>query len=124
MNTNDKYFEKLRADFPILQSQVYNRPLIYLDNAATTQVPACVLDTFREHYLTQNANVHRGVHFLSEKSTAASEAVREKAAEFLNADPDEIVFTSGATDALNLVASGFALPRLAPGKNGCNASGL
>ncbi len=115
---NKKYtdFEKIREDFPILKTKVYGKPLIYLDNAATTQVPTCVLDTLWEHYLTQNANVHRGVHFLSEKSTAASEAVRQKAAAFLNADTDEIIFTSGATDSLNLVASGFALPRLAPGK--------
>ncbi len=116
MNKEYTDFEKIREDFPILKTMVYGKPLIYLDNAATTQVPTCVLDTLREHYLTQNANVHRGIHFLSEKSTAAAESVRQKVAGFLNADTDEIVFTSGATDSLNLVASGFALPRLASGK--------
>ncbi len=116
--SNKNFFdvEKIRADFPILNTSVYGKPLIYLDNAATTQMPVCVMDAVMEHYRTQNGNVHRGIHYLSERSTSAMENVRKKTADFLHADPYEIVFTSGATDSLNLVAGGFALPRLASGK--------
>ncbi len=116
MRQTERDFSEIRKDFPILEQKIYGRPLIYLDNAATTQMPVCVMDALREHYCTQNANVHRGIHYLSERSTLAAEAVREKTAAFLSAKPDEIIFTSGATDSLNMVAAGYVLPRLAPGK--------
>lgn len=99
---------KLRADFPILQREVYGRPLVYLDNAATTQKPLCVLDAMREEYLNVNANVHRGVHYLSQQATDLHEAAREKVRQFINArKTEEIVFTRGTTEAINLVASSF-----------------
>ena len=108
---------KIRKDFPILSEEVYHKPLIYLDNGATTQMPLCVMDCWREHYCHQNANVHRGVHYLSEQSTIALENARKTAAEFVGSgDAQEIVFTSGATDSLNLAAFGYAFPRLKPGK--------
>lgn len=99
---------KFRADFPILQREVYGRPLVYLDNAATTQKPLCVLDAMREEYLNVNANVHRGVHYLSQQATDLHEAAREKVRQFINArKTEEIVFTRGTTEAINLVASSF-----------------
>ena len=98
----------VRDDFPILQREVYGRPLIYLDNAATTQKPLCVLDAMREEYLNVNANVHRGVHYLSQQATDLHEAAREKVRAFINAKKtEEIVFTRGTTEAINLVASSF-----------------
>ena len=100
--------EKIRADFPILSRQVYGRPLVYLDNAATTQKPLCVLDAMREEYLNVNANVHRGVHYLSQQATDLHEAARERVRQFINArKTEEIVFTRGTTEAINLVASSF-----------------
>ena len=98
----------IRQDFPILQRQVYGRPLVYLDNAATTQKPLCVLDAMREEYLNVNANVHRGVHYLSQQATDLHEAARERVRAFINArSTNEIVFTRGTTEAINLVASSF-----------------
>ena len=108
--------EKIREDFPILSRQVYGRPLVYLDNAATTQKPLQVLDAMREEYLNVNANVHRGVHYLSQQATDLHEAAREKVRLFINArKAEEIVFTRGTTEAINLVASSFCLSQMQPG---------
>ena len=97
---------EIRKDFPILSRTVYDRPLVYLDNAATTQKPLCVLDAMLEEYLNVNANVHRGVHYLSQQATDLHEAARETVRRFINAEKtDEIVFTRGTTEAINLVAS-------------------
>lgn len=99
---------KVREDFPILSRKVYDRPLVYLDNAATTQKPLCVLDAMREEYLNVNANVHRGVHYLSQQATDLHEAAREKVRAFIGAaKTEEIVFTRGTTEAINLVTSSF-----------------
>ena len=99
---------QIRADFPILSRQVYNRPLVYLDNAATTQKPLCVLDAMREEYLNVNANVHRGVHYLSQQATDLHEAARETVRRFINArSTAEVVFTRGTTESINLVAATF-----------------
>ena len=100
--------EKVRADFPILSRDVYGKPLVYLDNAATTQKPLCVLDAMRDEYLNVNANVHRGVHYLSQQATELHEAARETVRSFINAkSATEIVFTRGTTEGLNLVAQCF-----------------
>ena len=100
--------KKIREDFPILSREDYNRPLVYLDNAATTQKPLCVLDAMREEYLNVNANVHRGVHYLSQQATDLHEAAREKVRAFVNAEKtSEIVFTRGTTESINLVAQTF-----------------
>ena len=107
---------KIRADFPILSREVYGKPLVYLDNAATTQKPLCVLDAMREEYLNVNANVHRGVHYLSQQATDLHEAAREKVREFINArKTEEIVFTRGTTEAINLVASSFCESQMQAG---------
>ena len=99
---------KVREDFPILSTRVHGKPLVYLDNAATSQKPRAVIDAMRSYYETLNSNIHRGVHHLSELATRAFEAARLKAARFLNAaDPKEIVFVRGATEAINLVAQSF-----------------
>ena len=99
---------KIREDFPILGREVYKKPLVYLDNAATTQKPLCVLDAMRDEYLNVNANVHRGVHYLSQQATDLHEAAREKVRDFIHARKiEEIVFTRGTTEAINLVASSF-----------------
>ena len=99
---------KVREDFPILSRQIYGKPLVYLDNAATTQKPLCVLDAMRDAYLNVNANVHRGVHYLSQQATDLHEAARETVRCFINANStSEIVFTRGTTEGLNLVASSF-----------------
>ena len=99
---------KVRKDFPILSREVYGKPLVYLDNAATTQKPLCVLDAMRDEYLNVNANVHRGVHYLSQQATDLHEAAREKVRQFINAPKtEEIIFTRGTTEAINLVASSF-----------------
>lgn len=99
---------KIRQDFPILSRMVYNKPLVYLDNGATTQKPLCVLDAMRDEYLNVNANVHRGVHYLSQQATDLHEASREKVRGFINArSTSEIIFTRGTTEALNLVVSSF-----------------
>lgn len=100
--------DKLRADFPILTREVYGKQLVYLDNAATTQKPRCVIDKITEMYTTVNANVHRGVHFLSQEATEVHEASRKEVQQFIHAaSPNEIVFTRGATESINLVASSF-----------------
>ena len=98
-----------RKDFPILQRKIYDKyPLVYLDNGATTQKPLCVLDAMREEYLNVNANVHRGVHYLSQQATDLHEGARETVRQFINAEKtSEIVFTRGTTEAINLVASSF-----------------
>ena len=99
---------KVRADFPILSRMVYNRPLIYLDNAATTQKPQCVIDAISEEYQSVNANVHRGVHYLSQKATELHENARERVRQFINArSTSEILFTRGTTESLNLMASSY-----------------
>lgn len=106
----------LRKDFPILSREVYGKPLVYLDNAATTQKPLCVLDAMREEYLNVNANVHRGVHYLSQQATDLHEAAREKIRQFVNArKTEEIVFTRGTTEAINLVASSFCESQMQAG---------
>ena len=107
---------KIREDFPILQREVYGKPLVYLDNAATTQKPLCVLDAMREEYLNVNANVHRGVHYLSQQATDLHEAAREKVRAFINAKKtEEIVFTRGTTEAINMVASSFCESQMKAG---------
>ena len=99
---------KVRESFPILSRTVYSKPLIYLDNGATTQKPLCVLDAMREEYLNVNANVHRGVHWMSQQATDLHEAARETVRKFINArSTTEVVFTRGTTESLNLVASSF-----------------
>ena len=99
---------KVRDSFPILSRTVYGKPLVYLDNGATTQKPLCVLDAMHEEYLNVNANVHRGVHWLSQQATDLHEAARETVRKFINArSTNEVVFTRGTTESLNLVASSF-----------------
>lgn len=99
---------QIRKDFPILSREVYGKPLVYLDNSATTQKPRIVVDAIANEYYSENANVHRGVHFLSQQATELHVSARAKIAKFLNASyPSEIVFTRGATEGLNLVASSF-----------------
>ena len=103
MNINN-----IRSDFPILSRKVYDNPLVYLDNAATTQKPRCVVDKITEMYYTLNSNVHRGVHYLSQEATQAHEGSRKTVQRFINArSANEIVFTRGATESINLVASSF-----------------
>ncbi len=105
-----------RKDFPILSREVYGKPLVYLDNAATTQKPLCVLDAMRDEYLNVNANVHRGVHYLSQQATDLHEAAREKVRQFIHArKTEEIVFTRGTTEAINLVASAFCESQMQAG---------
>lgn len=100
--------EDIRQDFPILQRDVYGRPLVYLDNAATTQKPRSVVEAISNEYYSTNANVHRGVHFLSQKATDLHEAARERVRQFINARSTvEVLFTRGTTESLNLVASSF-----------------
>lgn len=100
--------DKIRAEFPILSRTVYNRPLVYLDNGATTQKPRCVVEAMTEEYYSVNANVHRGVHFLSQKATELHEASRETVRSFINArSTNEIIFTRGTTESINLLASSF-----------------
>ena len=101
--------EKIREDFPILSRTVYNKPLVYLDNGATTQKPRCVVESITDEYYSVNANVHRGVHFLSQQATNLHEASRETVRHFINArSTSEIVFTRGTTESINLVAATFA----------------
>ncbi len=105
-----------REDFPILDQQIYNRPLVYLDNAATTQKPKCVIEALSDYYLTLNSNIHRGVHYLSQQATEAFEAARRRVQSFINAPhSEEVVFTRGATEAINLVASSFGRRFLSEG---------
>jgi cysteine desulfurase/selenocysteine lyase len=115
--TNGAYdVERIRADFPIHAMQVYGKPLVYLDNAASAQKPQAVLDRLNEAYTTQYANVHRGLHYLANEATEAYEGAREKVAGFLNAKrKEEIIFTRNATEAINLVAYTFGRERIKPG---------
>src|SRR5205823_14120867 len=107
---------RIRADFPILAMQIYGKPLVYLDNAASAQKPRAVLDRLEEAYTRQYANVHRGLHFLANEATEAYENAREKVAAFLNAArKEEIVFTRNATEAINLVAYTFGRERIKAG---------
>ena len=106
----------IRADFPILSLQVHGKPLVYLDNGATTQKPLCVIDKIREMYCSVNANVHRGVHFLSQAATDEHEASRKTVQEFIGAaSSNEIVFTRGTTEAINLISSSFCREFCKPG---------
>ncbi len=107
---------KIREDFPILNRQIYNRPLVYLDNAASTQKPRQVIDSIGQYYEHDNCNIHRGVHYLSMKATEAYEDTRKDIREFINAKSTrEIIFTKGATESLNLVASSFGKCYIQPG---------
>ncbi|MEO8428228.1 MAG: cysteine desulfurase [Verrucomicrobiota bacterium] len=109
-------WESLRADFPILYQEVHGHPLIYFDNAATSQKPRAVLDALRRYYERDNANVHRGIHELSNRATAAFEAARARTARFINArGADEIVFTRGTTEGINLIASSWGTKNLKVG---------
>ena len=108
--------EKIRKDFPILERQVHGRPLVYLDNAATTQKPRCVVEAMVSEYYESNANVHRGVHFLSQQATEMHEGARERVRSFINAHSiEEVVFTRGTTEGLNLVAFSYGEAFLKPG---------
>jgi cysteine desulfurase/selenocysteine lyase len=107
---------RVREDFPILGMQIHGKPLVYLDNAASAQKPKAVLDRLTQAYTTEYANVHRGLHYLANAATEAYEGAREKVAGFLNAGrSDEIIFTRGATEAINLVAQTFGRQRIGPG---------
>ena len=107
---------RVRRDFPILDQAIHGRPLVYLDNAATAQKPRAVLEAMDHYYRESNANVHRGVHTLSERATALYEGGRDRARAFLNArEREEIIFVRGTTEAINLVAQSYARPRLKPG---------
>ncbi|MDR2139200.1 MAG: cysteine desulfurase [Tannerella sp.] len=106
----------LRSDFPILQNKVYGKPLVYLDNAATTQKPRCVVEKLTDGYYRVNANIHRGVHFLSQQATEAHEEARRTVQQFLNArSPTEIIFTRGTTEAINMLASSYGKAFMRPG---------
>ncbi len=107
--------ERVREDFPVLRQLSNGKPLVYLDNAATSQKPTAVIERMRDFYTNEYATVRRGVHYLSERATFAHDQARAKVAAFVNADPKQIVFVRGATEALNLVANGFALAFLKPG---------
>ena len=108
--------EQIRADFPILHQQIYKKPLVYLDNAASTQKPRQVIDVIRHYYEHDNCNIHRGVHYLSVKATEAYEEARKEIRQFINArNTHEIIFTKGATESLNLVAATFGKRYLAVG---------
>jgi cysteine desulfurase / selenocysteine lyase len=108
--------ERLRQDFPILSQRVRGKPLVYLDNAATSQKPRRVIEAVSRFYASENANIHRGVHYLSEQATIAYDAVRDRVARLLNAAmPSEVVFTRGTTEGINLVAQSWARSRLRPG---------
>ncbi|MGE5849697.1 MAG: SufS family cysteine desulfurase [Candidatus Methylomirabilota bacterium] len=108
--------ERIRQDFPALQEKVHGKPLVYLDNAATSQKPQVVIDAIARYYQSENSNVHRGVHFLSELATQAYESARTRVRQFLNAAHDrEIVFTRGTTESINLVASSYGRSRVKAG---------
>src|SRR5580698_10128327 len=109
-------WQKLRADFPILKQKVHGKPLVYFDNAATSQKPRAVIDALVHYYEHDNANVHRGIHELSNRSTNAFEAARARAAKFINAkSADEIVFTRGTTEGINLIANSWGAKNLKAG---------
>ena len=101
-------FARVRADFPILSTEVRGKPLTFLDNGATSQKPTSVIEAIDRYYRTENSNIHRGVHYLSEQATDAYESARAKTAKFIGApDQDEIIFVRGATEGINLIAHGF-----------------
>src|SRR6266567_4662009 len=105
-STTAANWQAIREDFPILHQEVHGKPLIYFDSAASSQKPRAVLDALRHYYEHDNANVHRGIHELSNRATTAYEAARSRAAKFINArSADEIVFTRGTTEGINLVAN-------------------
>ncbi|MFQ5830216.1 MAG: SufS family cysteine desulfurase [Candidatus Methylomirabilia bacterium] len=107
---------RIRADFPVLRQEIHGKPLVYLDNAATSQKPQVVIDTLHRYYAEENSNVHRGVHFLSERATEAHEAARANVRRFLNAaDTREIIFVRGATEGINLVAQSYGRASIKPG---------
>jgi cysteine desulfurase/selenocysteine lyase len=111
-----KDIDDIRADFPILGRKVYDKPLVYFDNGATTQKPQCVIDTLNEIYTTYNANIHRGVHYLGDLSSEAYENAREKVRSFINAGKkEEIIFTSGTTGSINGIAFSFGERYVKPG---------
>jgi len=113
---NKQELQDIRAEFPILSEKIYNKDLVYFDNAATTQKPRCVVEKIEFAYYHINANIHRGVHFLSQKATEAHEEARTTVAEFLHASKrEEIIFTRGTTEAINLVASSFGDAFCQPG---------
>jgi cysteine desulfurase / selenocysteine lyase len=115
-NRNVKSIDEIRSDFPILRQKVYGKPLVYLDNGATTQKPQCVLDAVNEVYTTYNANIHRGVHALSDMASEAYESARETVSHFINASKrEEIVFTPGTTASINAVAFSFGERYIRPG---------
>ena len=115
-STAEMNWDARRADFPILDQKVHGHPLIYLDNAATTQKPSSVVDALRLYYERDNANVHRGIHELSNRATAAFEAARTRAAKFINArTAEEIIFTRGTTEGINLVAAAWGNKNIKPG---------
>ncbi|TRO49037.1 aminotransferase class V-fold PLP-dependent enzyme, partial [Candidatus Bathyarchaeota archaeon] len=103
---------KIRADFPIFQREINNNPLIYFDNAATTQKPIQVIESIKNFYEKYNANVHRAVYSLSQEATELYEESREKIAKFINAEPSEIIFTRGTTESINLLAYSWGLDNL------------
>lgn len=103
--------QKIREQFPILKRQVNNKPLVYFDNGATTQKPKAVIDSIVKYYSEQNANIHRGVHTLSREATELFEAARKTVAEFINAKQNEIIFTAGTTDSINIIAQGLNIPK-------------
>ncbi len=107
---------RLRQDFPVLAREVHGKPLIYLDNAATSQTPQQVIDVFSDYYSRYNANIHRGLHTLADEATAAFEGTRHRVKAFLNAeDARQIIFTRGTTEAINLVVHSWGRANLAPG---------
>ena len=110
--------EKIRGEFPILEQRVYGKPLVYLDNGATAQKPRCVIERIAELYRTENANIHRGVHYLSERCTALYEDARKTVGEALGTtDMGEVIFTAGATAAINTVAYSYCEAFLMAGDN-------
>ena len=107
--------ERVRADFPILRRRIRGKPLVYLDNAATSQKPQSVIDAVTRFYACENANIHRGVHYLSERATGAYDVVREEVARFINAPSTrQVIFTKGTTEGINLVAQSYGRPQLKP----------
>lgn len=117
MNSNKTFdYQSVRADFPILSSEVNGKPLVYLDSAATSQKPFSVIEAVKSYYELENSNIHRGVHYLSDQATNAYENTRTRVAQFIDApDPDEVVFVRGATEGINLIAQGFVESVFAPG---------
>ena len=108
----------VKEEFPILSKEINNKPLIYLDNASTTQKPACVIDEIQNYYESTNSNIHRGVHHLSQKATEEYEESRKKIQNFIGAESSkEIIFVRGATEAVNLVANSYVKPLLSEGDN-------